>query len=168
MSLPRIELFNRRSDSGSFNMTPVIDIVFLLIIFFLVVCQFVEAENFSVVVPDRCDAAQTTVEPGLQLTTVTVMKAPDGQIVYAVGSQTMAHSDEDLPANVVERLAKLIDEHIKDLPTAQKVVTLRVDKGIQYGDAQYALAAIAKSTATDVQLSVVKGELQSDQRLQQP
>ncbi len=149
-------------------MTPVIDIVFLLIIFFLVVCQFVEAENFPVAVPDKCDAAQTTVEPGLQLTTVTVMKTRDGQIVFAVGSQTLACSNDNRPAEMVDRLAKLIDEHIKDLPTEQKVVTLRVDKGIQYGDAQYALAAIAKSSATDVQLAVVKGEFQVNQGLQQP
>ena len=35
--------FNNTEKSGSFNMTPIIDIVFLLIIFFLVVCQFIEA-----------------------------------------------------------------------------------------------------------------------------
>ena len=34
-----------------FNMTPIIDIVFLLIIFLIVVCQGIDAENFDVAVP---------------------------------------------------------------------------------------------------------------------
>ena len=65
--------FHNPNKSPSFNMTPIIDIVFLLIIFFLVVCQFIEAENFPVTVPDDCEFAQSDSEPGGQVTTVTVM-----------------------------------------------------------------------------------------------
>ncbi|MCK4888036.1 MAG: biopolymer transporter ExbD, partial [Planctomycetes bacterium] len=46
-----------RTSSKSFNMTPIVDIVFLMIIFFLVVFQFIDAENFPVNVPDNCDYA---------------------------------------------------------------------------------------------------------------
>ena len=48
-----IEKLHQHPNSGSFNLTPVIDIVFLLILFFLVVCQFIEAENFPVNVPEK-------------------------------------------------------------------------------------------------------------------
>ncbi len=146
----------RSAKSGSFNITPVIDIVFILIIFFLVVCQFVEAENFPVTVPDQCDAAQNTIEPGLERTTVTVMKADSGGIDFAVGSQLLHAADYDKPAEMVPLLASMIDRRLRDFPGPQKIVTLRADKDIQYGHAQYALAAIAESAATDVQLAVVK------------
>jgi biopolymer transport protein ExbD len=152
----------RSARSGSFNITPVIDIVFILIIFFLVVCQFVEAENFPVTVPDQCDAAQNEVEPALERTTVTVMETDSGGIDFAVGPQVIHASDYKKPVEMVPPLAGMIDGHLRDMPGPQKIVTLRADKNIEYGYAQYALAAIAQSTATDVQLAVVKGELQSD------
>jgi hypothetical protein len=42
------------------------------------------------------------------------------------------------------------------LPTDKRVVTLRIDKDIPYAEAQYALAAVAKSTATDIRLAAIK------------
>ena len=38
-------------EDEAFDMTPVIDVVFLLIIFFMLVCQFIVAERFRVQVP---------------------------------------------------------------------------------------------------------------------
>jgi len=139
----------------SFNMTPIIDIVFLLIIFFLVVCQFIEAENFPVTVPDGCEFAQSGSEPGVQVTTVTVMKTTGEKVDFAVGSEKISASDY---AGIVDKLAELIDVRLRDLPPERRVVTLRIDKGICFGEAQYALAAVAQSSATDIQLAVSRGE----------
>ena len=142
-------------DSGvqSFNMTPIVDIVFLLIIFFLVVCQFIEAENFPVTVPDDCQFAQSAPEPGAQVTTVTVMKTTEGEAGFAVGSEKISASDN---AGTVEKLVQLIDVRLKDLPPECRVVTLRIDKDICFAEAQYALAAVAASSATDIQLAALK------------
>jgi len=137
----------------SFNMTPIIDIVFLLIIFFLVVCQFIEAENFPVTVPDGCEFAQSDSEPGAQVTTVTVMKTTEERIDFAVGSEKISTSNY---ADIVEKIAELIDARLRDLPPERRVVTLRIDKGICFGEAQYALAGIAASSATDIQLAILK------------
>jgi len=137
----------------SFNMTPIIDIVFLLIIFFLVVCQFIEAENFPVTVPDGCEFAQSDSEPGAQVTTVTVMRTNTERIAFAVGSEKITASSY---ADIVEGLARLIDIRLRNLPPERRVVTLRVDKDICFGEAQYALAAVAQSSATDIQLATLK------------
>ena len=144
-------------DSGvrSFNMTPIIDIVFLLIIFFLVVCQFIEAENFPVTVPDDCQFARSDPEPGAQVTTVTVMKTTEDETGFAVGSEKISVSGY---ADIVEKLAKLIDVRLKDLPPERRVVTLRIDKDIYFAEAQYALAAVAASSATDIQLAALKNK----------
>jgi len=151
MSLRTIGQFG--SSVRPFNMTPIIDIVFLLIIFFLVVCQFIEAENFPVTVPDGCEFAQSDSEPGAQVTTVTVMKTTEERIDFAVGSEKISTSNY---ADIVEKIAELIDARLRDLPPERRVVTLRIDKGICFGEAQYALAGIAASSATDIQLAILK------------
>jgi len=139
----------------SFNMTPIIDIVFLLIIFFLVVCQFIEAENFPVTVPDDCQFAQSDPEPGAQVITVTVMKTTEDEAGFAVGSEKISASGS---ADIVEKLAQLIDIRLSDLSGDRKVVTLRIDKDICFAEAQYALAAVASSSATDIQLAALKNK----------
>lgn len=137
----------------SFNMTPVIDIVFLLIIFFLVVCQFIEAENFPVEVPDDCEFAQSDDERRAQAATVTVMKTDKQRSDFAVGSVKITESTY---ADIVERVAELIDTQLKNLPPGNRVVTLRIDKDICFAEAQYALAGVAASSATDIQLAALK------------
>jgi len=154
MSLRTTDRFG--SNARLFNMTPVIDIVFLLIIFFLVVCQFIEAENFPVAVPDGCEFAERESDRRGQVTTVTVMKNADGTSGFAVGSEKIRMSS---PGRLVERVAELIDVRLKDLPPNRRVVTLRVDKDICFAEAQYALAAVAASCATEIQLAALKDKL---------
>ncbi len=139
-------------ESASFNMTPIIDIVFLLIIFFLVVCQFIEAENFPVDVPDGCEFAQSAPEHRPQVTTVTVMKRSDGKTDFAVGSEKIIASGYN---EIVDELARLIDEQLEELPAKRRVITLRIDRDIYFAQAQYSLAAVAQSCAEDVQLAVL-------------
>jgi len=140
----------------SFNVTPIIDIVFLLIIFFLVVCQFIEAENFPVAVPDDCEFAQSGSDPGAQVTTVTVMKTGAERSAFAVGSEKVTASSY---ADIVEKLAELIDVRLRGLPPERRVVTLRIDKDVCFAEAQYALAAVAQSSATDIRLAALKDKV---------
>jgi len=146
------------NDVQPFNMTPIIDIVFLLIIFFLVVCQFIGAENFPVTVPDDCRFAQDRAEAAVEPTTVTVMKTTEEGIAFAVGSEKIAalnHTD------IAGKLAKLIDVRLKDLPPDRRIVTLRIDRDVCFSEAQYVLAGVAASCASDIRLAVIK-EQRSD------
>jgi biopolymer transport protein ExbD len=153
MFLKTIGHLRSSTGSASFNMTAVIDIVFLLIIFFLVVCQFIEAENFPVAVPDGCKFAHSELEPGAQVTTVTVIRTVEGPSQFAVGPEKITRSDN---VNVVDKLAELIDIRLKDLPADDRVITLRIDRNVCFAEAQYALAAVAASTATDIKLATFK------------
>jgi biopolymer transport protein ExbD len=144
-----------REPVTSFNMTPVIDIVFQLIIFFALVFKFIEAENFPVAVPAGCQFAQTEVDSQSAATTVTIVKTGEATSDFAVGSEKIsASSRSQVPAKV----AGLIDSRLKQLPKENRVITLRIDKNVPYSQAQYALAGIAKSTATDIRLAVIKDE----------
>ena len=141
-------------EPAGFNMTPIIDVVFLLIIFFMLICQFIVAENFPVDVPDNCTFAQNNSETGPQLTTVTVMKTQaDSSVTFAVGSEKITAKNSDL---LVDRLAEAIDSQLENMPASEKLVCLRIDKEVCYADSQYALAAIANSSATKIQLAALK------------
>ncbi len=153
MSVKVFNQFRRSNGPASFNLTPVIDIVFLLIIFFCVVSHFIEAENFPVAVPDGCNRAQSDTGPAGELTTVTIMKTDGGKAEFAVGAEKVSAADY---GEIAARLAELIDSRLKAKPANDRVITLRVDKDVCYADAQYALAAIAESTATDIRLAALK------------
>ena len=134
-------------------MTPLIDIVFLLIIFFLVVCKFIEAENFPVSVPDLCDSAEQAMEDRTGEVTLTMIRTVEGKIDFVVGSAKIETSDSD---KLVVNMAERIDTLLQAQPDDHRIVTLRIDKEICFSDAQYALAAVAASSATDVKLAVLK------------
>ncbi len=137
----------------SFNLTPVIDIVFLLIIFFALVLKFIEAENFSVTVPQNCRFAQSEIDSQAVLATITIMKNEEGKSDFAVGAEKVTGANY---GEIAGKLAILIDSRLKGLPADKRIVTLRIDKDIPYAEAQYALAAVAKSTATDIRLAALK------------
>jgi biopolymer transport protein ExbD len=139
----------------SFNMTPLIDIVFLLIIFFLVISQFIDAENFPVAVADECDFAEIDMGHQGQISTVTVLLDEQGRSIFAVGAEKLSEVDGEA---VTGRLAGLIDKNLEGTSPDKRVVTLRIDKDVCFSDAQYALAAIAASSATDVRMAVLKNK----------
>ena len=145
------EVLNFERPTHSFNVTAIIDIVFLLIIFFLVVCRFIEAENFPVTVPDNCAFAEKQPRKG-QVTTVTVMKTETAAPRFAVGPELLAASDY---TTLTRQMTERLNAQLKDLPEKQRVVTLRIDKDIHYADAQHVLAAVAASNAKDIQLATV-------------
>jgi len=140
-------------------MTPIIDIVFLLIIFFLVVCQFIEAENFPVDVPAGCDNAACESTAKAQPTTVTVIKSDEGGADFAVGAQKIAAGDK---TELIREITRLIDQSLADFSGQEAVVTLRIDRDVCYRDAQYALAAVAASGAEDIRLASKKSPQNTD------
>ncbi|MHC4623424.1 MAG: biopolymer transporter ExbD [Planctomycetota bacterium] len=146
--------FEGRPDNGGLNVTPIVDIVFLLIIFFLVVCQFIEAENLPVSIPDGCKFAQREPEPGGQVTTVTVMRTFEDEVGFAVGSERICEPRGG--EGLVSKLVRLIDARLKKVPPEERVITLRIDRDVCFAEAQYALAGVAASCAADIQLAVLK------------
>lgn len=137
----------------SFNMTSLIDIVFLLIVFFVVVSQFIEAENFSIKLPDNCRFAEDQIATVAQFTTVSVFKNNVGEVEFAVGDERIA--SEEGP-ELVERIGGLINDGLKAVPAENRTVTLRIDKDISFRHAQYALVAIAESKTQDIRIAVLK------------
>ena len=137
----------------TFDMTPIIDVVFLLIIFFMLVCQFIVAENFEVQVPEEIVTAHDSRGHEDLMTTVTVMEGADGRVEFAVGSRTLTLEDfRSAPALI----AAAIDEQLRPVRTDLRVVRLRCQKTVPFGMVKYALEGISRSTASDIQWAVFK------------
>jgi len=144
---------DRTPSTADFDMTPIIDVVFLLIIFFMLVCQFIAAENFEVAVPDKITAAMPSQTDADQLTTVTVMQDENGAVAYAVGPDVLPAVDGE---TMVLAIAASIDRKLANLPREKRVVSLRCDKDITFKHAKYALAGISQSSATDIKWAVIR------------
>lgn len=130
------------------DLTPVIDVVFLLIIFFMLVCQFMAAEQFAVAVPEDIQSAGPADAPQAPLTVTVLMD--EGRAVCAVGSQRLAEvKGQDLSmlitSAVNERLAA----------SGEKTVRLRCDKQVPFGEVKYVLSGISSSRAEELDWAVV-------------
>ena len=137
------------------NMTPIIDVVFLLIIFFMLVCQFIVAENFEVDVPDHISSARQAEDThAAQTAIVTVMLDEQGHPRYAVGSRIIDAAA--VGGDITAAIASAIDRQLVSLPPERRVVTLRSDKSIKFKYTKYILSALSQSTATDVKWAVIK------------
>lgn len=132
-------------------MTPVIDVVFLLIIFFMLVCQFIAADRFAVDLPQPI-ASGAAPHGGQDALTLTVMCDADGGAMYAVGAEQLRI---DNPADTAALVTAAIDDYYRKRPTGQpKIVQLRCDKSAAFGHVKPILKGIADSTATDVDWAV--------------
>ena len=138
-------------EGESFDMTPIIDVVFLLIIFFMLVCPFIAAEQFTVQVPDAIASARPPDSAGRGPVTITVMADAEGA-VYAIGPQTLGDvSGADLAHLVRGEIDRLLSESRTD----EKMVRLRCDKSVTFGQVKHILSGISKSSAETVDWSVV-------------
>ncbi len=140
-----------RPASASFDMTPVIDVVFLLIIFFMLVFQFKTAQQFDVALPDKISSAQPDSAALAEAITLTVMRK-DSHICYAVGSEILPGQDKEL---LKRMMISAINSRSHTDPTASAAVNLRCDKTVSYGDVRPAIEALAQSAAGRVVWTVL-------------
>ena len=147
-------IIKEKTASASFDMTPIIDIVFLLIIFFMLVCQFIAAENFQVTVPDQINAANPHEADIDQLTTVTVIARGEKQAAaFAVGPDIIGTPETE---NITDLLTAAIDTRLETTNPNRRIINLRIDKSIPYSTTRIALEAISESSATDIKLAATK------------
>ena len=135
-------------------MTPIIDIVFLLIIFFMLVCQFIVAENFEVDVPDKITKAVESKASDDKNTTVTVMQNEAGQVAYAVGADIIGPTQNH--QLLAQKITNAINIQLENVDAADRLVTLRIDKTIAYQHCQPAIRGISLSSASELKLAAIK------------
>ena len=129
--------YKRLFEAETFDMTPIIDVVFLLIIFFMLVAQFIVAEQYKVSVPDEIKTAQTPPAEEKHSMTITVLPDQQKGIICAIGSQKIAPvQGKDLKMLI----ASSINEYLTNNKQADKTVRLRCDRSVPFGQVKYILA----------------------------
>lgn len=136
----------------SFNMTPVIDVVFLLIVFFVVVFQFIGTESSQVDLPEGCNFAEGDDDGQIWPATITMRRTDEGQISFVVGTEKIKAAGR---TELVQMMQRSLNGHLQNLPEDERVVVLRIDKNIRCADAQYALVAAAESSASGLRLATL-------------
>lgn len=134
------------------NLTPIIDIVFLLIIFLIIVYRGIDAENFEVAIPDNCGFAQKQTDPHNPVT-ITTFSTPGSSVVFAIGSETI-ESPQNSSLQITSWLVRKINSSIQE--NSCKTLSLRIDRDIDYRHAQHILAAVAASNAENLELAATK------------
>ena len=139
-------------EAESFDMTPIIDVVFLLIIFFMLVCQFIAAEQFQIQVPDQINSAQKAEPQKDEPLTITVMTGETGKVVCAIGSEKVGDvQDKDL----VLLIQSAVDQALLQEDIPDETIRLRCDKSMTFGQVKYILSGISKSKAANLDWAVL-------------
>ena len=155
------------SSDLQFNMTAMIDVVLLLIIFFMLICQFITRENFMLNLPDNVTAALAPQRNNPTVVTVSVFYAPVPKIASPGGNQAdsknvlyavRAKSFDPLSAAYLQNANQLTDDlaaaiALETRQKPQSLIHLRADKDLTYEDVQPALLALAKAGVTTLRFA---------------
>jgi biopolymer transport protein ExbD/biopolymer transport protein TolR len=110
------------------NMAPLVDVIFLLVIFFAVSTTFLETGGLKLELPTSSSTAEREIQE------ITVLLAEDGTV--ALGDETMS----------VETLATRLREVLSE--TDRKIVVLRADTNTSHGEVVKIMDLIRTSGAT--------------------
>ena len=102
-----------RSEGLSFNMTPVIDVVFLLIVFFVVVFQFIGSEDSKVQLPADCSFAESIDENRPRPATITACRINEDRVSFSISGAQIQISSK---AELIQTMQKSLDERLMNLP----------------------------------------------------
>jgi len=139
-------------EAETFDMTPIIDVVFLLIIFFMLVAQFIVAEQYQVDVPDAIQTARTQETEETHPLTITVMPDAERGVVCAVGTEKLAAVQG---ADMKSLITSVINDYLAEHESADKTVRLRCDRSVPFGKVKYILAGISESHAENLDWAVL-------------
>ena len=141
------------------NLTPLIDVTFLLIVFFVLVSQIVDVENVPMRLPEPVEPLSVRASDE-QRAVINVMPGRHGQILgYRLGNRSYPPGDEGL-----EGLVTHLTTLFRGNPAV--AVNLRADRGTYYEFVEPVLHAITEAAghvpevtvAARVNLAVIREE----------
>ena len=119
-------LRRRNKVSAEFNFASISDIVFLLLIYFMLTSSFVRQSSLEVQLPT---SSSDKPSPGGNYVTV----AEGG--IYAWNESRLDDRDE---------LRPFLEDVLTDEDPDNNVITLRIDKRVQFDEAAYVMAIVAE------------------------
>jgi biopolymer transport protein ExbD len=107
-------------------MTPMVDVAFLLLIFFMCTTQFKPPEKDKITLPESNSEMKS---PESDIITIAVTKLPSVRVIYRQGGQEVSR---EIPANAVATdLTTVLSNARSANPMARMIV--KMDKDAEYG-----------------------------------
>jgi biopolymer transport protein ExbD len=170
-------LYARKSLPGrniQFNVTPLLDVVLLLVIFFMLACDFIRRETFPLAIPENCLQARSADPTHLDALTVSIFPPTEASsaeaspppaesptknqeiknIIYAVRDIQFNPQDkayQDNPDKLISDMAGQIKRLIG--PNPDGMVHLRAHRDVPYGQVQKTLIALSRAGVHKVHLA---------------
>lgn len=129
------------------NLTPMIDVTFLLIVFFVLVSQIVEVENVEMNLPEPIDPLTEPASDELRAVINIVPASAGGIESYRIGTRNFAPGREGLEA---------MTQHLQGLYEANPLiaVNLRADRRTHYQWIEPAMQAVSNAASRVKSVSV--------------
>jgi biopolymer transport protein ExbD len=119
-------LKKKRRIGVSIDMTPMVDVAFLLLIFFMCTTQFKPPEKDKITLPESNSEMKS---PESDIITISVTKLPSVRVIYRQGGQEV---QREVPANQVQAdLTTVLSNARSANPMARMIV--KMDKDAPYG-----------------------------------
>ena len=149
-------LKKKRRIGVSIDMTPMVDVAFLLLIFFMTTTQFQPPEKDKIDLPKSSSEAKS---PESEIITIAVTKAPTVKVVYKQrGPDGLSEITLSVnPATLATDLGPALQRARAAAPSARIVV--KMDKGAEYGVIADMVAGLQQANATrfNVQTNLKEG-----------
>jgi len=135
---------------GGLNLTPLVDIVFQLIVFFMVVSQVVTAERQPMDLPNPSHS-QAKAQQHPNRLVINLFTDSSGNIAKI-----------KINANVVENLAGLVDILLREGPSLEArngSIILRADRKLKFEQVRKVLKAISNAGVTSLEIAAQQENL---------
>ena len=119
-------LKKKRRVGIAIDMTPMVDVAFLLLIFFMLTTQMNPPEKEKIVLPESNSEAKS---PESDIITIAVTKAPTVRVTWRANGQKMER--EVPPENIATDMPTVLATARSANPAARMIV--KMDKDAQYG-----------------------------------
>ena len=140
-------------------MTPMIDVVFLLIVFFMLICQFISQDNERLSVPDNCGTVEEVQQKLENEIIVQVWyDSSSSSVVYTVGGEDIAipvqHGDE--VAGVVNKIGSCLKKESEGI--VDPIIRLRGDSSLTCDQVRPTIKAAASVGLSSIRFSAFKDD----------
>lgn len=145
-------LKKKRRIGIAIDMTPMVDVAFLLLIFFMLTTQFKPPEQDKITLPESNSEAKS---PESDIITIAVTKTPTVRVIYRQGGEEIKR--EIAPADVSTQLGTILSNARTANPRARMII--KMDKEAQYGIMADMMGALqeAKAPRFNVQTDLAMG-----------
>jgi biopolymer transport protein ExbD len=119
-------LKKKRRIGISIDMTPMVDVAFLLLIFFMCTTQFKPPDKDKITLPESNSEAKS---PESDIITIAITKRPSVRVIYRQGGNEV--SREVMPEEISTEMSTVLSNARAANPAARMIV--KMDKDATYG-----------------------------------